>query len=358
MARRCSARSRVSVKSVIYGPNGARPPISAYDQALKKLDQLLTVKRVSNTYVISISMLSTDPEKAARIANQVAAVYVEETSQAVAESTGEAAAVLDTRLNELRIAAELADAAVENYKADNGLFQTQDAPVIEQQVGDLNVEVGKARLETEAAKADLDRAQGAVGPDGIDTQRLASIDSPVMQALLVQLAQLESEQAQLRSTLLPGHPEYAEILQRKAAQQASIKSEYARIVDRLQSRYDTAAEKQGALEQRLSALEQKMTQSNLAGVHLRELERTASANRAIYETLLQRSKEATEQVGLPSSTARVISSAYPSSRPDFPKVPIFLMAAAALGFLFGVALAWIRHILRRETPQVQRFSTD
>lgn len=341
-------------KSIVYGPQGSPPPLSPHDAAMKTLRKRLTVERADNTYVISISMLSTDPEKAARIANRIAEVYVEVTSEAVAESTGEAAATLDARLNQLRAAAEAADQAVESYRAKNGLIGAQDLLVVEQQLRDLNTDLGKARLDTEAAKADLQQAQQATGPNGIDTNRIESNESPVMAQLLVLLAQLDAEQAQLGRTLLPSHPAYAEVRDRKAALLASIKAEHGRILDRLQTRYDAALDKQNGLETRLHALEQKTAEANLATVHLHELEQTAGADRAVYQEFLKRSKEASEQVGLPSSTARVISSAQPASRPSFPQVPLFLMTSAAIGLMAGLALVWIRHILRRPpAPQYE-----
>jgi uncharacterized protein involved in exopolysaccharide biosynthesis len=337
-------------KSVVYGPNGSPPPLSPYDSAMKALRKRLTVGRANNTYVISIAMLSADPDKAARIANRIAEVYVDVTSEAVAQSTGEAAATLDARLSQLRAAAEAADQAVETYKAENGLIGAQDLLVVEQQLRDLNTDLSKARLDTDAAKADLQQAKQATGPNGIDTDRIESNESPVMAQLLVLLAQLDAEQAQLGRTLLPSHPAYAQVLDRKAALLASIKAEHSRIIDRLQTRYDAALGTQNGLETRLHGLEQKTADANLATVHLNELQRTADANRTVYEEVLKRSKEATEQVGLPTSTARVISSARPASRPSFPQVPVFLMAAAALGLMAGLALAWIRHILRGPPP--------
>ena len=267
----------------------------------------------------------------------------------------EAAATLDARLNQLRDAAEAADKAVESYKAENGLIGTQDLLVVEQQLRDLNTDLGKARLDTGAAKADLQQAKQATGPNGIDTGRIESNESPVMAQLLVLLAQLDAQQAQLGRTLLPSHPAYAEVLDRKAALLASIKAEHGRIIDRLQTRYDAALDTQTGLETRLHELEQKTAEANLATVHLNELERTAEANRSVYEEFLKRSKEASEQVGLPSSTARLISSAEPASRPSFPQVPLFLMASAALGLMAGLALAWIRHILRR--PPAAQYET-
>jgi uncharacterized protein involved in exopolysaccharide biosynthesis len=145
--------------------------------------------------------------------------------------------------------------------------------------------------------------------------------------------------------VLPRHPSYTEITEAQAALKASIDAEYRRIVDRLESVHRAAAEKERALEAQVKTLEQKTAQSNAVSIRLRELERDAQANRSVYETYLKRSKEAWEQVDLPHSTARIISKAYPASRPSYPNVPLLLPAAGVLGVVLGAMLAWLMHLL-------------
>ena len=258
--------------------------------------------------------------------------YVSENSSAAASSTLETAATLQSRLDQLRATAETASQKVETYRRENGLIGAQDLLVVEQQLRDVNDELGKARVEKEGALAKLRQVQLAMAagtplqPAAIDL-----VESPVLAQLQVRMAEVEARQAELRATVLARHPSYTEITENKAALKTSIAGEYKRIVDRLGAVHKAAIEKERALELQLGSLETKTAQSNAASVRLRELERDAQASRSVYETFLKRSKEAWEQVDLPHSTARIISKAYPSSRPAYPQVPLLLLAAAALG---------------------------
>jgi polysaccharide biosynthesis transport protein len=334
--------------SMAYGPRGfGIAPLSPYDKAVKKLNKRLKVERKRNTYVVEISTLSENPEKAARIANRIVEFYVSENSSAAASSTLETAATLQSRLDQLRATAETAAQKVETYRRENGLIGTQDLLVVEQQLRDVNDELSKARVEKEGALARLRQVQLAMAagtplqPAAIDL-----VESPVLAQLQVRMAEVEARQAELRATVLSRHPSYTEITENKAALKTSIAAEYKRIVDRLGAVHKAAIEKERALELQVGALETRTAQSNAASVRLRELERDAQASRSVYETYLKRSKEAWEQVDLPHSTARIISKAYPSSRPAYPQVPLLLLAAAALGLILGLALAWLMHLLQ------------
>jgi len=333
-------------KLVVYGPQNAHTaPISAFDRALKKLDARLTVGRGANTYVVVISMRSADPEKAASIANRIAEIYVEETSEAVATSTREAATLLEARLGELRAAVSAAEQEVEAYRVRHGLIGAQDLLVVEQQLRDLNAEISRARIEANQAQSELRQAEEArAGAGGVQAVgRL--VQSPVLEDLLVRLAVLESQEAELRATLLPGHPQYARLADSRHALEAAIDAELDRVIGRLKARHAAARENEQALAGQLADLEARTAQSGVESVRLVELERDASITRSIYESVLNRAKEARQQVELPSSTARLITRAFPRSRPDYPRAPLLLAASAGLGLMLALAVVWVLHVL-------------
>lgn len=345
-----------AVSSFAYGPRAfGLSPMSPYDKAVRTLNKRLKIDRKRNTYVIQVTVFSEHPEKAARLANRLVEIYLSENSSAAASSTVESAETLQGRLDQLRLTAEAADAKMEAYKRDSGLIGTQNLLVVEQQLRDMNEELSRARVEKEAALSRLRQVQvvrvsgAAPQPDAI-----ALLESPVMAQLQVRMAEFESRQAELSATVLPRHPSYAEIRQSKAALQLQVDAEFKRIIDRFQAAYQAALGKERALESQLKALEGRTAQSNANLVRLRELETNAKASRTVYEAFLKRTKEAWEQVDLPHSTARLISRAYPASRPSYPNVPILLLASAALGLMIGLAMAWLMHLLQGTPASAQQ----
>ena len=82
----------------------------------------LSVSRYALTYVINVTFKSTDPRKAALIANTYADRYLTQQLDAKYEATQQATQWLNERLAELEPQVSQAAAAVQTYKAQHGLL--------------------------------------------------------------------------------------------------------------------------------------------------------------------------------------------------------------------------------------------
>ena len=109
------------------------------------------------TYVIEVEFQSTDPDRAAQIANAVADAYVVDQMEGKYQTIGKATAWLQDRLNELRVQASAAEHAVVEYKSKHNIVDTGGHLINEQQLSELNTALVKARADTGEAKARLDR---------------------------------------------------------------------------------------------------------------------------------------------------------------------------------------------------------
>src|SRR3546814_11600052 len=74
----------------------------------------------------------------------------------------------------------------------------------------------------------------------------------------------------------------------------------------------------------MDELKSQVGDVNAESVKLRELEREANANRTLLESLLVRSKETTEQVGLMTPNAEILSRAAVPGPPSFPPTNLIL----------------------------------
>ena len=330
------------VKTVIYGPQiGHYTAQTAYDRTVRKLRERISVERQRNTYVIAVTVQTADPAKSARLANALADIYVADVNDAASKSTGEAAGALSTKLDEMRASLSRAASAVEDYKRRNNLIGTREATLVEQRLADINRELSRVRAEVQTARARLNQLRAA-GENGASGEGGAA-ESAVVAQLRTRLDETESALAEQRLVYADRHPILRRTRERRTALRAALRREFARIVDRAEVELRTASERAAALEAELGEVEGRMAASNASSVELRELEREAASIRAVYEGFLRRSKEAQEQVDLPSSTARVISYAYPSSRPSDPPALLLLAGAVGLGLSVGTVGAFLRH---------------
>ncbi|MEM7068642.1 MAG: GumC family protein [Pseudomonadota bacterium] len=339
-----------AVKTIVYGPQSSHwNERSPYDKVLRKLSKRMNVERLRNTYVISVTFRSKDPQKAARLANTAADIYINTTINAVSASTLEAANSLGSKLQQLRAAASSSAQAVEEYRQENGLIDTNSTLLIEQRLSELNSELSNARAATNSALARKNQVEAALQSGAELTGGSSQIaESTVLNSLQTQLAELNSAEAELALVYLPQHPRLVGIAGRKEALNASIQREYRRVLKRLDADFQTEKQRADALEQELQRLEQEMAASNSSTVKLRELELEANASRTIYESFLRRSKEAQEQVDIPRGTTRIISVARPASKPSDPNVPLLLVAGLALGGLLGIVFALVSSIFGKQ----------
>lgn len=334
-----------------YTPESA-PVTEPTDNALYRLrDRHLSVRRVGNTYVINVSVNSELPDKAARIANAVAAAYVADQSTAAGDTTRAATVVLQARVDDLRRQLETAERAVEDFRSTSGLIGASGLLVDEQQLQSMNEKLAVARSAAALAKARFEIVKGLTPQSAVLSAQSDALRSPVIQNLRSNLARLERREAVIRQTLGPRHPDAASATAERASVLALINDELSRVRVNAESEYELAAANERALDAERKGLELKASANNQSAVKLRELQREAQAARQVYEAFLTRAKETREQEDLPRDSARIIGAATIPAFAASPPTVLLLAGSLVGGFLIGVTAAWLAWIL--DSPEVK-----
>ncbi len=138
---------------------GAARPADPTLSALNALKRKVQVKRAERTYVVDVSVTSKDPDEAARIANAIAQAYLAEQTDVRSDAARQISQSLSARLNELKDRVREAEDRVETFKARNNILGASGQLVNEQQLSELNNQLGGARARTAAAKARLDQVE-------------------------------------------------------------------------------------------------------------------------------------------------------------------------------------------------------
>jgi succinoglycan biosynthesis transport protein ExoP len=126
-----------------------------------------------------------------------------------------------------------------------------------------------------------------------------------------------------------------------------IKMEIDRLVQGERGELTIARSREAALRDQIKRLEETVLTQNQQGIKLRDLERQAQSNRALYETFLNRSKETTQEEDIKQADARVISKAEPPEAPSSPNRPALLAGALVGGLLLGAVIVFLREHLDR-----------
>lgn len=323
----------------LVGADGELSEVVAREAAVREFADNLRVTQEGRSYVIAISFTSIDSEKAARIANAVAKLYVESERELKVEATKEASGWLAERLETLRNEVIRAERAVETYRAEAGLVDTGGKTLKEQELADLNRELAVARADLAAREAKL-RQINELRAKGESLDAVAEvIDSPVIVNLRQQEALLLRDEAELKTFFGEKHPKMQNLLNEKANLQDKIEKEVQRIVRTLENDVRVARARVASLERDLDKLSNVTEDQRQKLVRLRELEREAQASRQLYEAFLQRFKETREQADIVKSNARVVSEAAPPDEPSTPGPLLFAAAGFTGSMLLGTLLA-------------------
>ena len=297
----------------------------------------LTVKRVGLTYVVQLSYTSTNPAKAARLANAYAKGYLLQQLDAKFDATRQANDWLNTKVADLRNQVTEAENAVQQYKVANNLMSAQGTTLTEQEISTLDSQLATAKEQQAEQEARLQTAksQMARGSTGEDVGE--AMTSPVVQQLRAQRTILTQKIADLQGRYGDRHPELLKANRELADIDAQIKSEIQRIISSLEAQTQVARQRTSSIAGSVAHSKGSLAGNDRASVKLDELQRNADAAKALYESFLTRFKETSAQQGLEQNDARIVSLAKTPSKASYPKkgtnfaVGLMLAIAAGLG---------------------------
>lgn len=313
------------------------------DQIVNEFLDHLVVGVKNSSRVIRISATSTDPVKAAAIANAVAEGYLVDRLEAKYEATRRASEWVTTKLDDLRREVALSEAEVERYRSKAGLLQGKSGTLIAQQITDLNGQLIVARADRTAAEVRLSQVRRLAQSTGGAEAAAEVLNSPIVQSLLTQETQVKRKLAELGEEYGDKHPKLVNARAEMRDIQAKIKIEIGKVVQGLENETAVARARESALQQSLDRLEAQLTKANVDGVQLRALERQADANKTMLEAFLQRSEEigAQQDRSIQQANARILSLAPVPQLPSSPKsiqIMVLVLLASSVAAVVLVLL--------------------
>jgi uncharacterized protein involved in exopolysaccharide biosynthesis len=331
--------SPLGVVSQVLGKKSA--PVSVDETVLNNLMSRMTVVQERDSRIISILVRSTDPQRAADIANAVANAHVTRRAELSLSDTAEASGWLRTEIERLRVSVTNAETAVANFKVNNDLFVgSNNTSLPDQQLSTIASQIAAAQESKNAAlsraaliRGMLDRGQSI---EGVADVR----NSAVIQQLSQEKARLQGEKAQRSATLLAYHPTIQALTAQIAELNNQIAIEGRRVADALDAEAQIAADLEGKLRADLTSAKSTASTATQDNVTLDSLQREAKAQRDLLEGYLQRYNEAFSRTETNSALpdVRVVSLAAPSVSPASPKTQLILMAVGLVSLMVQIGL--------------------
>ncbi|MGA2429292.1 MAG: polysaccharide biosynthesis tyrosine autokinase [Candidatus Acidiferrum sp.] len=301
----------------------------------------LSVKRVPNSRLMDISFEATSPELAAQVVNAHIRNYIDQNRRSHYDATTAATTWLTDQLDELKIKVKNSEDARLDYERKNQIWEVDDKQnMTTQRLSEISRQLIEAQGERMRKQSLFDFAKQG------DADLVPQIrDSASVQELLHRRTELNVQYTEAISQYGPNFPKVQRLQSQLKEVDQNLEREKRAVVARLGSEYHEAQQREELL---VHTLDQQKTEANLMSermVQYNILKRDAEADKALYDGLLTKLKEAGISAALQSSNIRVVDPAMIPSYPSRPAKARNVALAFLVGLVGGIGLAILREYM-------------
>jgi polysaccharide biosynthesis transport protein len=301
----------------------------------------LSVRRVPNSRLMDVTFEATNPELAAQIVNAHIKNYIDQNRRSRFEATTSATTWLTDQLDELRIKMKNSEDARLDYERKNQIWELDDKQnITTQRLAEVSRQLIDAQGERMKKQALFEFAR-AGDADVVPQIR----DSPTVQELIRKRSDTSSQYTDAANQYGPNFPKVLRLQAQLKDLDQSLEREKKAVVARLESDYHEAQQREELLAR---TLDQQKVEANSMSERMVEyniLKRDAEANKALYDGLLTKLKEAGISSALQSSNIRVVDPAMVPSYPSRPAKTRNVALAFLVGLVGGIGLALLREYM-------------
>jgi succinoglycan biosynthesis transport protein ExoP len=296
------------------------------------------VKPLGLTRLVEITCDSWNAEFAAKFCNTLTAEYKEEDLETRSNEAEKTSEWLTRQVADVRVKAEESQKKLEAATGGNGLVLSQEsASVGEDRLRQVQGELVKAqadRIEREAQS----RVAGNSSPDAIPSV----LDSQSYRAYQQKLADLRSRVAEIVPPLTEENPKVIHLRSQIREVETGMAIERATNARRMKNEYDAALHREAMLSAAYQAQETSVSTDLGKASKVNLLRREVESEQQLYQTLLQRAKEAGFASAMQASTIRIVDAARTPKIAISPQRGNGVGVGLMLGSLFGIGFAFFK----------------
>ena len=293
---------------------------------IRQVEGNLTVRPVPNTRLLQVLYESPNPKLAADFANTLVSEFVQQSQDIRWKSTQHTGEWLTGRLDEMKTKLEQSEAQLQDYANTTGLTFTSDKDdVAVAQLKQRQDELSAAQADSIAKQAKFEEAKNK--PVGS-----LSDDDPALHDYNQKLNDLQVQLAELSTTLTPAHYKVQRVQAQIAQLQLAVQKEHDQILHRIGNDYAAARRRESLLTKAYAEQEKIVADKSSKAIHYETLKGNVDSNRQIYESMLQRVKQAELASAMRASNVLVVDTAKPPVLPYKPN----LRLNSGIGLLSGI----------------------
>lgn len=221
--------------------------------------------------VITISFSSYDPKLAMRIANEIPEAYIVSQLEAKFEATQKVTNWLTGQLEELKTKVADSERAVEMYRQEHGLSESDGTSLLAKQLSETNSQLIIARVERAEAEARLAQMNRMLDNNrqGLDTSAEV-LASSLIQQIRNQEAEARRRKSELAVEYGPKHPRMLQLNAEIEDLERRVVAEMDKITIALENKIEMARLRESSLETSLRELESVSGAQSQEAVQLRD----------------------------------------------------------------------------------------
>ncbi len=329
--------------------DGVRP---SREQTYQMLRNKLSVDEVRNTDLLQVSVLSTDAQEAANIANKIVAVYQETRVEEEKDLLNRAVMTMNEEVTKQQkrvdeSSAEVARIRDKEHIVDlnpEGTEDTQapvDAIVLKQQTSVNEAETTETVLATRLALIEKVK-----GDELIRMLPTLNIEDPTIQKILPNYQDAVAQEAMmLNSGLGENHPKVKAVRATEAVYSHQLEQQIKSIRDALDKNLKSAQSTREHLQQSLDGINAKQLASKNLSANYTRAKNNYIKERMLLDGVRTRAQSQTMELAMPRTAVSVKQVAEPPSYPSRPRVGLNLALGALVGLGVGIGLAFFLEYL-------------
>ena len=301
----------------------------------------LKVTRPLHTFLLLISYRSPDPQLSADVVNEIARSYIRHTYDIRYQAASQMTGYMEKQLEELKAKMERSAGALANLEKDLDVINPEE-----------KTNVFSARLlhlDNDLTAAEVDRAGKEAAFNAVKDGSLpaaeASTEGEQLRTLEAKLNEATEKFAEVQTQFGSTHPIYKKAASQVTELQWEIDVLRRRIVQRVGIDYQQAVNRESLLRRDMTQAKAEFDQMNGRSFEYKALKQEADTDKALYEELIRKIREAGINASFESSSIRLADVARPALYPSFPKTKLNALLALLGSTIIGLSIIFLMDAL-------------
>ena len=319
---------------------------TSYDSLLTKTADSTKVRALGMTRLVEITCSSGDAQTAAAFCNRLTREFESEDIETRAADAQKTSSWLTRQLADVKLKAEDSQHKLEAAVDGNGLMLSQQSSSTgEERLRDLQTELVRAQADRfqKEATASQERVSS---PDSLPEV----LDNPSYRQYQARLADLNGKLAELMPPLTEENPKIKHLRSQIKDAEAGLATSRNVSTGREGNELAAARHREDLLQVAYNAQLANVSSDLQRASQVSLLRKEVESEQQLYQTMLQRAKEAGFALAMQASSIRVVDAAHAPSLPGSPQPIKTGLGGISLGALLGIGFFFYRE----RTTQVFR----